>query len=121
MKTRRRFGTPMRPTGEKARDEVITRRSRQQEQILRLQLTRTWVAIEIFVTVNFAGIQKRKLLVTLRVGSPNAFIFARPFKHSLRVRVSVRNGQGKWNPFVEATAGIPDLVPRSPLCMREID
>jgi hypothetical protein len=65
--------------------------ARQKEQILRFQRARARVAVEIFMTVNFARIQRRKLSVTLRVGSPNAFILARPFKHSFCVRVSVRD------------------------------
>jgi hypothetical protein len=59
---------------------------------------------EIIMAVNFARIQRCELSVTLRVGSPNAFILARPFKHSLRVRVSVRDCQRVRNPFVKTAA-----------------
>lgn len=104
MKTRGRFKSSMWSTGEKARYQVMAWRARQKEQILRFQRARARVAIEIFMAVNFARIQRCELSVTLRVGSPNAFILARPFKHSLRVRVSVRDCQRVRNPFVKTTA-----------------
>jgi hypothetical protein len=59
---------------------------RAKEQILRFYRARARVAVEIFMTVNFARIQRRELSVTLRVGGPNAYL------------------SEKYNPSIVATA-----------------